>query len=418
MVNIPKGTKDTLPNESYKNLFLEELIRDVAKLFGFKEIRTPTFEYTELFLRGIGNGSDIVNKEMYTFLDKGQRSLTLRPEGTAGVVRSYIENNLSSLGFPLRMYYISPAFRYERPQAGRLREHHQFGCELYGSFSPYADAEIIQLLSTFFNRLGIKDVVLNINSIGCKKCRSNYTKALILYLKNIEDKLCNVCKDRLIKNPLRILDCKEEVCVSEVKNAPKTIDYLCSDCLQHHNSLSEILTSENIPFVVNPHIVRGLDYYTRTVFEFISSSIGAQGTVCGGGRYDDLVEEMGGGKTPAVGFGIGLERLLMVCESANIDLGEIEKPLVYLAPIGDEAQKLSNHITSMLKKKGLKAETDIIGRSLKAQMKYADKIGARYVIVIGDDEISSNIVKLKEMSSGGETSLPIDDLFNFLLKNQ
>ena len=321
MINIPKGTKDVLPQESYKWHYVEDLARKTAKDFCASEIRTPTFEHTELFLRGVGDTTDIVNKEMYTFEDKGGRSITLKPEGTAGVARAFIENSLYAGAQPTKMYYITPVFRYERPQAGRLREHHQFGVEYYGSDSPYADVEVMMIAKTFFDRLGIRKLQLNINSIGCRKCRKDYNEALKEYLRSELDKMCPTCRERFEKNPLRILDCKEEGCKAITAGAPVILDYLCDDCRAHHESVCAQLTKLGIDFKVNPHIVRGLDYYTRTVFEFISSDIGAQGTVSGGGRYNDLIEDVGGKPCPAVGFGMGLERLILTMEALGLPFG-------------------------------------------------------------------------------------------------
>ncbi len=410
MINIPKGTKDVLPYESYKWHYVENIIRDLTKNFGFSEIRTPTFEHTELFLRGVGETTDIVNKEMYTFEDKGKRSITLKPEGTAGVARSYVENGLSEAPQPMKMYYITPVFRYERPQAGRLREHHQFGVELYGSDSPYADVEVISVAKSLFDKVGITELELNINSIGCPVCRAEYNKALKSYLKDHIDGMCPTCKERLDKNPLRILDCKEEKCKAVNANAPRVIDYLCDDCKAHHETVKNILDSLGIKYTVNPNIVRGLDYYTKTVFEFVSTSIGAQGTVCGGGRYNNLVKEVGGKPTPAVGFGMGIERLLMVLESLNLSVGEVEVPTVYVAPLSQDLIMDAYKIVADLRKEGVSAETDIIGRSLKAQMKYAGKRGYKFVVVIGDEEIKNGVVKIKDMSQGTEDPVQLINL--------
>ena len=328
MINIPKGTKDVVPSESYKWHFIEDKARQIAKEFCMREIRTPVFEHTELFLRGVGDTTDIVNKEMYTFNDKGGRSITLKPEGTAGVARAFIENGLGENPQPTKMYYITPVFRYERPQAGRLREHHQFGVEIYGSATPQADAEVILIARAMLNKVGIKDdmLSLNINSIGCPKCRADYNRALKEYFSARIDGMCSTCRERLDKNPLRILDCKEEGCRKIAADAPVILDYLCDDCKNHHEQLRSALEAAGVKYTINPHIVRGLDYYTRTVFEFISTAIGAQGTVCGGGRYDGLVQEVGGKPTPAAGFGMGIERLLMVMQNTGIVIPEPAGP--------------------------------------------------------------------------------------------
>lgn len=416
MINIPKGTKDVLPAESYKWHYIENIVRDITGKYGFSEIRTPTFEHTELFLRGVGETTDIVNKEMYTFEDKGKRSITLKPEGTAGVARSYVENGLSEAPQPMKMYYITPVFRYERPQAGRLREHHQFGVELYGSDSPYADVEVISVAKTLFDRLGIENLELNINSIGCPVCRAEYNKALKDYLKDHIDGMCPTCKERLDKNPLRILDCKEERCKAINANAPKVIDYLCDDCRNHHETVKNILTSLGISFQVNPNIVRGLDYYTKTVFEFVSTSIGAQGTVCGGGRYNNLVKEVGGKPTPAVGFGMGIERLIMVLEALGLSLGENEVPSVYLAPLSQNEMMDTYRLVAELRAKGVSVDTDIMGRSLKAQMKYAGKRGYKYVVVLGESELANGLAKIKIMATGEEVAVQINNLADEILR--
>lgn len=416
MINIPKGTKDVLPAESYKWHYIENIVRDITGKYGFSEIRTPTFEHTELFLRGVGETTDIVNKEMYTFEDKGKRSITLKPEGTAGVARSYVENGLSEAPQPMKMYYITPVFRYERPQAGRLREHHQFGVELYGSDSPYADVEVISVAKTLFDRLGIENLELNINSIGCPVCRAEYNKALKDYLKDHIDGMCPTCKERLDKNPLRILDCKEERCKAINANAPKVIDYLCDDCRNHHETVKNILTSLGISFKVNPNIVRGLDYYTKTVFEFVSTSIGAQGTVCGGGRYNNLVKEVGGKPTPAVGFGMGIERLIMVLEALGLSLGENEVPSVYLAPLSQNEMMDTYGLVAELRAKGVSVDTDIMGRSLKAQMKYAGKRGYKYVVVLGESELANGLAKIKIMATGEEVAVQINNLADEILR--
>ena len=414
MINIPKGTKDVLPQESYKWHYVEDLARKTAKDFCASEIRTPTFEHTELFLRGVGGTTDIVNKEMYTFEDKGGRSITLKPEGTAGVARAFIENSLYAGAQPTKMYYITPVFRYERPQAGRLREHHQFGVEYYGSDSPYADVEVMMIAKTFFDRLGIKKLQLNINSIGCRKCRKDYNEALKEYLRFKLDKMCPTCRERFEKNPLRILDCKEEGCKAITAGAPVILDYLCDDCRAHHESVCAQLTKLGIDFKVNPHIVRGLDYYTRTVFEFISSDIGAQGTVSGGGRYNDLIEDVGGKPCPAVGFGMGLERLILTMEALGLPFGEANVPDVYIAPLCDEAKDEAMLIANTLRSAGISADTDLLGRSFKAQLKYVNKTGARFMIVVGTDEIASGEYQVKNLLSGASEQVRKEDLTAYL----
>ncbi len=413
MINIPKGTKDVLPQESYKWHYVENTVRKVALDFNIKEIRTPTFEHTELFLRGVGDTTDIVNKEMYTFNDKGDRSMTLKPEGTAGVARAFIENSLYANTQPTKMYYITPVFRYERPQAGRLREHHQFGIEYYGSESYMADVEVMCVAKTIFDRLGVKELELNINSIGCPECRKKYNEALKAYLKDNFDKLCSTCKERYEKNPLRILDCKEEGCKAITAKAPVILDYLCDDCKLHHENVLKELDKLNIKYVVNPHIVRGLDYYTRTVFEFVSTSIGAQGTVCGGGRYNNLVEQVGGKPCPAVGFGMGLERLILTLESLGLSVGEEEVPTLYIASLSEKAKDMIMPFAMNLRQNGISVEIDLMDRAFKGQMKYANKIGAKYLLVLGDDELQTNEAKIKDMASGEETPIKLNEILKF-----
>ncbi|MCM1306266.1 MAG: histidine--tRNA ligase [Bacteroides sp.] len=410
MINIPKGTKDMLPQDAYKWHYVESVARKTAAKFGFKEIRTPMFEHTELFLRGVGETTDIVTKEMYTFDDKGGRSMTLRPEGTAGVARCFVENGLFQGVMPMKAYYIASVFRYEKPQNGRLREHHQFGVECYGSDSPYADAEVIALASSFLREVGLNSLELNINSIGCPKCRAEYNAALKAYIGENLHNMCAQCRDRFDKNPLRILDCKEEKCKAICALAPKITDYLCEDCKAHFEKVQELLALQGIPYKVNSGIVRGLDYYTRTVFEFVSTDIGAQGTVCGGGRYNNLVEEVGGKPTPAVGFGLGLERLLLVLENLNKLSAPKECTDLYILPVGDSAKYFALGLASRLRAEGISVETDIMDRGVKAQMKYADKSGARFVSVIGDDEINSHTVRVKDMRDGKEYECDFDNV--------
>lgn len=416
MISIPKGTKDMLPQEAYKWHYVENIARETAAQFGFKEIRTPMFEHTELFLRGVGETTDIVTKEMYTFDDKGGRSMTLRPEGTAGVARCFIENGLQQGVMPMKAYYIASVFRYEKPQNGRLREHHQFGVECYGSDSPSADAEVIALAATLLKKVGLTQIELNINSIGCAKCRAEYNKALKEYIGANLHLMCGQCQARFEKNPLRILDCKEEKCKEITKNAPKILDYLCDDCKAHFEKVQQILKSMGIAFKVNSGIVRGLDYYTRTVFEFVSTDIGAQGTVCGGGRYNHLVEEVGGKPTPAVGFGMGLERLLLVLENTDNLKAEPECIDVYVASLGEAAQDAARKIVMDLREKGVKAENDIMDRGIKAQMKYADRVGAKYVVVIGDEELQNGVVNIKNMQNGETQSHTIENLAGYFVK--
>ena len=410
MINIPKGTKDVLPYDSYKWQFVERSAREVAKSFGAKEIRTPTFEHTEVFLRGVGQTTDIVNKEMYTFNDKGGRSITLKPEGTAGVARSFVENGMHSGVLPAKLFYLTQCFRYERPQAGRLREFHQFGVEFLGSTNPNIDAETILLAKTFLDKVGIKNITLYLNSIGCKECRAKYKKVLSEYLRSNIDSMCELCKDRLEKNPLRILDCKNENCKKINEKAPVILDYLCDDCKEHFESVQKLLTLAGVEYKINPYIVRGLDYYTKTVFEFVSNSIGAQGTVCGGGRYDGLIAELGGSDVAGIGFAVGIERILMLLENLNVEIPNDSEIEYYIAPMGQKESEKAFEIVNLLRQKGISADLDHMNRGIKSQFKYADKIGAKKVIVIGSDELEKGIFKVKEMSTGSEEFLSIDEL--------
>lgn len=413
-IKAPKGTKDILPAEVYKWQYVEKKIAELCNNFGYKEIRLPVFEHTELFQRGVGDTTDIVQKEMYTFLDKGGRSITLRPEGTAGVVRSYIENGMASLPMPIKLYYNITAYRYENVQKGRYREFHQFGVECFGSQGPLVDVEIISMLDMFFERLGIKGVELNINSIGCPECRGEYNRKLKEYFKPNLDKLCHTCKTRYERNPLRIIDCKEEGCKVYTKDAPALVDNLCEDCSKHFEGLKAGLDNLGINYKIDKNIVRGLDYYTKTVFEFVSNNIGAQGTVCGGGRYDGLIEECGGTSTPGIGFAIGIERLLMVMESQGIEIPKAEAIDVYIATIGERAQKYAQKLVYEIRQAGFSAETDLMGKSVKAQMKYADKLGATYSVVLGDNEVESNKAVLKNMKTGETKDISLETLIERL----
>ncbi len=413
ITKAPRGTQDVLPSQSYRWQYIEKVVREVSRNFGFKETRFPTFEHTELFTRSVGDTTDVVQKEMYTFLDKGERSITLRPEGTACVVRSAVENNLLAEALPLKVSYVTSCFRYEKPQAGRLREFHQFGAEMFGSPAPDADAQLIALASCVFETLGVKNLTLKINSIGCPECRKNYHEALMKYFGERAGELCTTCQSRLEKNPMRILDCKSPVCSEIAKGAPKITDYLCNECREHFEGVKKRLELLNIDYVVDSSIVRGLDYYTKTVFEFVSENIGAQGTVCGGGRYDGLVKEIGGTDTPALGFAIGLERLLLLLDACGIVIAEPSPCDIYLASLGESAQIKSTALVCELRKCGIYAENDTMGRSLKAQMKYADKIGAKYSMVIGDDEITQNKAKIKNMENGETFEVELDKIVDF-----
>lgn len=406
--NIPKGTRDVLPSESHKWHYIENVAATTAALFGAREIRTPVFEHTELFLRGVGETTDIVNKEMYTFTDRGGRSLTLKPEGTAGVARSFVEN-LESGPLPVKTYYITPVFRYERPQAGRFRQHHQFGVEFFGSPSPAMDAEVIGCARTFLERAGLPDIVLYVNSIGCPECRKAYNEALRGYYASVKGGLCKTCLDRLERNPLRILDCKNPGCMELNGKAPKVTDFLCPDCAEHYAELKNILSALGISYREDPGLVRGLDYYTRTVFEFKLAGCGPERTVCGGGRYDNLVEEAGGKPCPAVGFGLGLERLISALEERNV-FPEEKGPALFLACAGEENGTEALKILAGLRRAGIPAETDFMSRSLKSQMKYAEKIRSAYVAVLGSEEIKKGTIEIRNMSTGETESLRISDL--------
>lgn len=415
LTQAPRGTRDIFGAEIKKWQEVEAKIREICENAGIEEIRTPIFEHTELFLRGVGETTDIVNKEMYTFNDKGDRSITLKPEGTAGIARAYIEHGMHNMPQPIKLYYLSaPTFRYEKAQAGRQRQFHQFGVEMLGSLSPAQDAEAISVAARLIESFGIENIELRLNSLGCPECRGRYNKALREFIGENLENLCPTCKERYEKNPLRVLDCKEEKCKKIIENAPSVLDCLDEECTAHFNKVQEILTEMGIKFVVDPKIVRGLDYYTRTVFEFVTNSIGAQGTVCGGGRYDKLIEECGGQPTGAVGFGLGMERLLLTLEAQN---GKFEnKPYkdIYIGAIGDKGFVKAQAVTYNLRKEGIKAECDTVGRSVKAQMKYANKIGAKYSVIIGDNEIAEDKVSLKNMETGDVQEIKLSEIANYI----
>lgn len=415
LTKAPRGTQDILPSQTKPWQNIENLALKTAEQFGFFEIRIPTFEHTELFSRSVGDTTDVVQKEMFTFEDRGGRSLSLRPEGTAGVVRSVLETGIINDALPLKVCYITSCFRNERPQAGRYKEFHQFGVELFGPESPAADAEVISLAQSFFDKLNLKEISLEINSIGCKKCRADYQNALKEYYEKNKEALCDTCLERLEKNPMRLLDCKSERCSKLAKDAPKVLDYLCDDCDKHFEQLKELLTNQGIEFTINPSIVRGLDYYSRTVFEFISNDLGAQSTICGGGRYDGLIETMGGKPTPALGFGMGLERLMLVLKAQENPLAETQKSCdLYIGTMGDGAKRKAAKISSDIRKQGFSVQTDLMGRSVKAQMKYADKIGAKASFIIGDSELESGKANLKRMEDGQQKEINLDDFTNEL----
>ncbi len=411
MIQRPKGTADMLPAQAYKWHTVEKLAAETAEQYGFKEIRVPTFEDTGLFIRSVGETTDVVQKEMFTVSATGDDTFTLRPEGTAGVMRAVVENGLLNEAFPQKLYYITSCFRHENVQKGRLREFHQFGCEMVGSPDAKADADVISLAKSVMDRVGLQNIKLNINSIGCPTCRANYQKALREYFTPHRETLCDTCKERLEKNPMRLLDCKSPICQGIAKDAPLIIDYLCEECDAHFKSLQKYLSLMNIDFDINPRIVRGLDYYTRTVFEFIAEGIGAQSTVCGGGRYDGLLNELSGKQVPALGFGMGLERLIMTMEQQNCDFMEAKTCDLYIASMGQAAADRAMSLAMELRDEGYFVEYDLMGRGIKPQMKYADKIGSKFVIVIGDSELESGSAKLKNMASGEQTDIKLDNTF-------
>ena len=410
LTQAPKGTRDMLPRDAHIWQTIESVMRRRAALAGYREVRTPVFEHTELFLRGVGDTTDIVQKEMYTFKDKGDRSITLKPEGTAGAVRAFLEGKLFSDALPCKMYYLNtPVFRYERPQAGRLREHHQFGMECFGGKSPAVEAELISTLLGILGDLGLKGLSVNINSIGCPCCRPKYHAALKEYLGNRLNELCEDCRERFDRNPLRVLDCKVPTCKELVKDAPSMLDMLCDECREHFETLQKLLTARNIPFQVDPHIVRGLDYYTKTVFEVMVSR-GREGlALCGGGRYDVLVEQLGGPATPAAGFGIGTERIIMELENQGVILPEPSLCDVYVANLGDDAREAAYLLCQKLRDIGVKADMDLCARSLKAQFKYADKLAARYIALVGGDELARGVVKVRDLATREEGEVPMND---------
>ena len=409
MIQKIKGTMDILPSETPLFRYIEGIMREEAEKYGYGEIRTPTIENTELFVRGVGDTTDVVQKEMYTFVDREEdKSISLRPEGTASVARAIIENGKCSDPMPLKYYYIISCFRHEKPQAGRSREFFQFGTEMFGSESPAADATVISLAASVLRRLGLDNVRLHINSIGCKECRPSYRQALVDYYKASEDKLCDTCKTRLGKNPLRLLDCKNPDCALLAKSAPKTVDHLCESCSLKFDMLKASLDAMGIEYVVDPSIVRGLDYYTGAVFEFIAEGIGAQSTVCGGGRYDGLVESLGGPALPGIGFGMGITRVILAMRERGLDKIAPVLPKLYIAALGERATVKALAITERLRREGKYAECDTVGRSLKAQMKYANKIGAEYTLIIGDSEIDAGRAQLKNMADGSQVEVELD----------
>ena len=415
LTQAPKGTKDLLPQDAYRFQAVEAVEKRIAERAGYREIRTPVFEHTELFLRGVGDTTDIVQKEMYTFTDKGDRSITLKPEGTAGAVRALVEHSLYAGPLPVKMYYVNnPIFRYEAPQSGRLREHHQFGCECFGAAEPSCDAELISIAVDVLKGLGLDNLVVNINSIGCPECRKVYHEKLRAFLSERLDKLCETCRGRFEKNPLRILDCKVESCQKQLEGAPSILDCLCDECAAHFEGLKANLDALGIPYSVDPRIVRGLDYYTRTVFEIARQTENDTQAVCGGGRYDGLVEQIGGPKLPAMGFGMGVERVLMLLEQSGIEIPEPRHYDVYVAALGAQARIPALKLTTDLRRAGVKTETDHAGRSLKAQFKHADKVGAPYILIVGGDELARGTVRLRNMQTKEETEIPLENAVEYM----
>ena len=411
----PRGTQDWYGSNMHKRTVIEKIARRLCENYNIKEVSTPVFEHTVLFARGVGQTTDVVQKEMYTFDDKGGRSITLKPEGTAGAVRAYLENSLYAESQPIKMFYVTPVFRYENPQSGRLRQHHQFGVEIFGSANPLMEIEVISLLMDFFDELGLTSLNLHINSIGCGECRKVYNKALLSYLDQYKESLCETCKDRMKKNPLRILDCKEKGCENIVKEAPRTLEYLDDECKEHFEQLKKLLDQLKISYQVDTGIVRGLDYYTKTVFEFVNSD-GL--TICGGGRYDKLIKEIDGKQdVPAIGFGLGIERLILEIDAMDIELEEEAAIELYVGILGEEAKASAYKLVKELRNKGHIVETDYMDRSVRAQMKYANKIGAKNTLIIGENEVKSNKANIKNMSKGSQEEVFLDEIADYLKDN-
>lgn len=408
ITQAPRGVEDWYGERMHKRAYVERIARELARTYGITEIITPMFEHTVLFQRGVGETTDVVQKEMYTFTDKGDRSITLKPEGTAGVMRAYLEHNLYANPAPTKLYYVTQAFRYEKPQSGRLRQHHQFGVEFVGAKSPLAEVELISLVTEFISKLGLKDAKLHINSIGCPNCKKTYNDALLSYLRKHEDGLCETCRERMQKNPLRVIDCKNPECKEIIKDAPRTVDYLDEECREHFEELKRLLTELSIPFEVDTGIVRGLDYYTKTVFEFVNSD---GFTLCGGGRYDGLIHEIDEKQDiPSVGFGMGIERILYFLEKEGVELPAMETPDLYVGILGADARAKAYRLVNEIRSHGLIVETDYLERSVKAQMKYANKIGAKKVVIIGGNELEKGVANVKDMATGEQTEVELSKL--------
>jgi len=409
----PKGTQDWYGDNMYKRTKIEELARSLCRAYNIKEVITPVFEHTVLFQRSVGETTDVVQKEMYTFQDKGNRSVTLKPEGTAGAIRAYLENNLFAEAQPVKMFYVTPAFRYEQPESGRLRQHHQFGIEFVGSKSPLAEVELISLITTFIKKIGLKDAKLHINSIGCAECRKTYNEALLAYLKKHEASLCPTCQERMKKNPLRVIDCKADTCKEIVENAPRTIEYLDEECKAHFDELQELLNELNIPYEIDTGIVRGLDYYTKTVFEFVNED---GFTLCGGGRYDNLIHEIDDKQNvPSVGFGMGIERIIYFLEKEGVEMEAAPTAELYVGILGREAKAAAYKLVNTIREAGVIVETDYMDRSVKAQMKYANKIGAKYTVIIGENELEQNAANVKNMEDGTQQSVELDRIHEMFM---
>jgi len=414
----PKGTNDILPGEIEKWHYLEEVIREICRQYGYSEIRTPVFEHTELFLRGVGDTTDVVEKEMYTFIDKGKRSISLRPEQTASVVRSYVEHKIYAQPQPTKVYYLGPMFRYANVQAGRYRQFHQFGVEVLGSYDPVVDAEVITMAMEFYHRIGLHGMELHINSVGCKECRPVHRQRLLEFLNPKEKKLCHLCRSRLAKNPMRILDCKEEQCQELSRGAPATADCLCEKCASHFAMVRKYLDDVGIQYTVNDRLVRGLDYYTNTAFEIMISNIGAQSSIGGGGRYDGLIEEVGGPPTPGIGYALGLERIIAAMERQGLEFAKGRTFDVFVAALGEKAREQAFKLVLDFRRAGLVAEMDLMGRSLKAQMKFADRFNSGFTLILGDEELAKGVIVARNMAAGEQTEIPLTGILEHLVKHK
>ena len=412
ITQAPRGVQDWYGEEMRKRAIVEKTAREIAATYHMTEIITPMFEHTVLFQRGVGETTDVVQKEMYTFEDKGGRSITLKPEGTAGVMRAYLEHNMYAQPAPAKLYYVTQAFRYEKPQSGRLRQHHQFGVEFVGSSSPLAEVELITLITELIAKLGLSDAKLHINSIGCKNCRKTYNDALLAYLKEHESELCPTCRERMQKNPLRVIDCKVDTCKKIVEHAPRTIDYLDDECRTHFEELKALLDEMQIEYTVDTGIVRGLDYYTKTVFEFVDSN---GFTLCGGGRYDGLIHEIDEKQDiPSVGFGMGIERILYFMDKEGVEFPPADPVALYVGILGKEARGRAYRLVDSLRRQGFIVETDYMDRSVKAQMKYANKLGAKKTVIIGSQELEENKARIKDMETGEQVEVALDEIAELL----